>query len=133
MPRVLLVDDEDLVRDVLAEQLLDFGYDVVQASGGAAALALLDEGEMVDALISDFSMPGMNGVALIRAALDRRPHLPAILLTGYAGDAGALAATEAIAGSFTLMRKPIGGAELADRLAGVLDARTPGRIDHPAC
>ncbi len=121
-PRVLLVDDEQLVREVLAAQLADHGYDVVQADGGGSALELLDMGEVVSLLVSDLSMPGMDGVALIRAAQSRRPHLPAILLTGYAGEAASLAVGKAVSGSFSLLRKPVGGAQLADRVATLLEA-----------
>jgi PAS domain S-box-containing protein len=119
--RVMLVDDEPLVREVLAAQLADSGFDVVQADHGEAALALLDEGESVDLLVSDLSMPGMNGVALIHAAQLRRPRLPAILLTGYAGDASGLAVSGALNGSFSLLRKPVSGAQLTDRVATLLE------------
>jgi hypothetical protein len=121
-PRILLVDDEDLVRDVIAEELEDCGYDVLQANEGVLALKLLDAGEAVDVLVSDLAMPHMDGVALIRAAQNRRPRLPAVLLTGYAGESAALAVGEAVGRSFTLLRKPIGGADLADRLAMLLEA-----------
>jgi CheY-like chemotaxis protein len=120
-PRVLLVDDEDLVREVIAEQLADCGYNVVQAEGGALALKLMDAGEAVDVLVSDLSMPGMDGIALIRAAQGRSPRLPAILLTGYAGEAAAIAVGGVVGASFTLLRKPIGGAQLADHLAMLLE------------
>ncbi|TPG47307.1 response regulator [Roseomonas nepalensis] len=120
--RILLVDDEDLVREVLAEELADDGYGVVQAEGGATALALLEAGEAVDLLVSDLSMPGLDGVALIREAQRRRPGLPAILLTGYAGDAAALALDGAVRGSFSLLRKPVSEAQLTDRVAALLGA-----------
>ena len=76
------MEDEELVREVIAEQLIDRGYDVIEAEGGRRALALLDAGCPVDLIISDLSMPGMDGVSLIRAAQLRKPRLPAILLTG---------------------------------------------------
>ncbi len=66
--RVLLVDDEEALRELLAQNLEDRGYDVLVAAGGEAALALLSAGETVDVLVTDLSMPGMNGIALIRAA-----------------------------------------------------------------
>ena len=56
--RLLLVDDDEPVRQVLAAQLADHGYAVIPVASGAAALALLDAGESVDALVSDLSMPG---------------------------------------------------------------------------
>ncbi len=73
-------------------------------------------------LVSDLAMPGMDGVALIQEAQRRRPGLPAILLTGYAGDAARLAVGEAVGGAFTLLRKPVTGAQLADQVAVLLDA-----------
>jgi CheY-like chemotaxis protein len=75
----------------------------------------------VDVLVTDLAMPGMDGVALIREAQRRRRGLPAILITGYAGDAATLAVGQAVgAGTFTLVRKPVTGAELADRVAALL-------------
>ena len=53
---------------------------------GAEALALLDSWEDVDVLVTDLSMPGLNGLDVIRAAQERWPALPAVLLTGYSGD-----------------------------------------------
>ena len=64
---------------------------MLPASGGAEALALLAAGEAVDILVTDLSMPGMDGLAVIRAVQERRAGLPAVLLTGYAGDGAALA------------------------------------------
>ena len=122
-PCVLVVDDEDLVREIIAEHLEDAGYRVLAASGGAAALALLASGEAVDALVTDLSMPGMDGLALIRAAQARCPGLPAVLLTGYAGAGAALAVGGAISGAFSLLRKPVGSAQLADRVAALLASR----------
>ena len=118
--RVLLVDDEALVREVLAEHLEDAGYGVVVAASGAEALALLAAGEAVDALVTDLSMPGMDGLAVIRAAQERRPGLPAVLLTGYAGDGAALAVGGAVSGTFSLLRKPVSGVLLVDRVRALL-------------
>jgi CheY-like chemotaxis protein len=73
----------------------------------------------VDLLVTDLSMPGMDGFALIRAARQRRGRLPAILLTGYAGEAATLAIDEGRAAT-CLLRKPISGAELAERAAILL-------------
>ena len=120
--RLLLVDDERLVRDVLAEQLGDEGFSILTASNGAEALALLDAGEAVDLLVSDFSMPGMDGLALIHAAQQRRPYLPAVLLTGYSGDGIALALGSNVTGKIVLLRKPIRAVDLVDRVHVLLTA-----------
>ena len=114
---VLLVDDEPLLREVLSEFLEEWGFEVRVANGGLEALAVLDEGAAVDVLVTDLSMPGMDGVALIRAAQQRRPGLPAILLTGYAGEAALADA------GFSLMRKPVSGADLIDRIAALTKVR----------
>ena len=127
-PRVLLVDDEAVVREVLAAQLRDEGLDVLEAGEGYAALALLDRGEALDAMVSDLAMPGLDGVALTREAKRRRPELPVILLTGYAADAAALALGSGVGGASALVRKPVTGAELADQVTLLLrphDNRLP--------
>jgi len=125
--RVLLVDDEAVVRAVLAEQLADEGYDVLAAASGTEALALLAAGEAVDALVTDLTMPGADGLAVIRAAQERDPGLPAVLLTGYAGDGAALAVGGAVSGSFSLLRKPVTGVQLIDRVRALLAARADAK------
>jgi signal transduction histidine kinase/ActR/RegA family two-component response regulator len=125
-PRVLLVDDEAMVREVLAAQLAEMGFEVTPCENGAAALAVLDAGRCFDVLVSDLAMPGLDGVALIREAQRRKPGLPALLVTGYAGDAAALAVGSAVEGRFALMRKPVTGPELADRVASLLEIPSDG-------
>jgi len=121
-PRILLADDETVVREVLAGQLEDAGFEVTQAMDGRAALELLDSGHCFDVLITDLAMPGLDGVSLIREAQRRHPGLPAILVTGFAGDAATLAVGAAVAGRFVLVRKPVSGGELADQAAALLEA-----------
>ena len=123
-PRVLLVDDEKVVRDVLTSELSDRGFQVIEAENGAAALALLEAGEPVELIVTDLTMPGINGIALIHAAQKRNQRLPAILLTGYAGDTANLAIGQRISGPVILLRKPISGAQLADHAALMLEAAT---------
>jgi PAS domain S-box-containing protein len=107
--RILFVDDDELVRETMRAQVEDGGYIVYTASNGQEALALLDAGVPVDVLVTDLAMPGMSGLATIREAQRRRPGLPAVLLTGYAGDRVGLAADD---GSFLLLRKPVRGVAL---------------------
>ena len=127
---VLIVDDEPLVREITAEQLSVAGYDAVWMAGGTDALALLDSGEAVDVLVTDLSMPGMDGLALIREAQRRRPGLPAILLTGFATDAAELAVGGAMSRSFTLLRKPVDHAMLLERIARLTERA--GAVAHEA-
>jgi len=121
--RVLLVDDDALIRELLAAEFDELGFEMLVAQSGEEALALLSAGERVDALVSDLSMPEMDGVTLIRAAQAQRPNLPAVLLTGYAGDGTALAVSGAMSGSFTLLRKPVSGAQIAERVVALVKSR----------
>jgi PAS domain S-box-containing protein len=123
--RILLVDDDLAVREVLAMELQESGYDVVSAASGPEAIAFLDAGESMAALVTDLSLPGMDGLSVIRAVQERHRGLPAILLTGYAGDGAALAVGGAVSGGFSLLRKPVNGTQLADRLAALLEAANP--------
>ena len=78
--RVLVVDDDELSRHVVARRLLRWGYEPVSCANAEGALAELGRGT-VTALVSDLDMPGMDGLALARAALARHPDLPVFLLT----------------------------------------------------
>jgi PAS domain S-box-containing protein len=119
--RVLLVDDDDMVRETLAAQLEDLGFTILVASGGAEAVALLEAGEAVDAMVSDLSMPDMDGVTTIQKARILSPKLPCFLLTGYVGERATLAAGDA----FTLIRKPISAQALAARIETELETTRP--------
>jgi signal transduction histidine kinase/ActR/RegA family two-component response regulator len=126
--RVLLVDDDPLVREVLAGQLENQGYRIVQASDGLAALAWLDRNESVDLLVTDFAMPGMNGLSLIKEVRRRCDTLPVLLLTGYADSGIHLAMDDITDGTTILLRKPVRGEELIERAAALLAGSDVGRI-----
>ena len=130
--RVLLVDDEMIVRQVTAEGLRAAGFVVVTTAGSAVeALALLQGDGAVDILVSDLSMPEMNGIALIREAQRRQPGLPAVLLTGFATDATELAMGHALTAAYSLLRKPIETRALADRVAVLLAGKQGCRRRSP--
>lgn len=127
--RILLVDDDPMVREIAAEQLEEEGYGILQAESGRAALAVLDGGDKVDLLVSDLSMPGMDGLSLIREAQLRRAGLPAILLTGFATDTVELAAGQAVSNSsFSLLRKPVTAQRLRNRIETVLRQGVSGTV-----
>jgi PAS domain S-box-containing protein len=115
--RLLVVDDDPLVLELLTAQLASAGYAVVAATDGAAALLLLNKGERVDMILSDLSMPGMDGLSLIREVQRRRPHLPAVLLTGFIDDATDVAVGAMAGQAFSVLRKPVSGAVLVERIA----------------
>jgi PAS domain S-box-containing protein len=87
--RVLVVDDNEDVRDVIVAYLDVLGYRALQAASGQDALELLEGGVgTVDLLIADYAMPGMSGTELARAVSVKRPELPVIVITGYADTTG---------------------------------------------
>jgi signal transduction histidine kinase/CheY-like chemotaxis protein len=114
--RVLVVDDDELVREAVMMSLEEAGFATEGAEDASRALAYLDQGETVDALITDFAMSGMNGLDLIREAQRRQPTLPAILLTGHVGDIAA-PPTECAGGRrVTVLQKPVRPRELVERI-----------------
>jgi len=82
MAHLLLVDDEESLRSVVAERLTDHGFEVVQAADGESALTALD-GFAFDVIVSDLRLPGVDGRQVIDAALTRYPGIVAIVVTGY--------------------------------------------------
>jgi PAS domain S-box-containing protein len=82
--RILMVDDDALIAMSTVDMLEDLGHIVVEANSGRQALSILDKGEPFDLMITDYSMPGMNGAELSREALSRRPDLRILIATGYA-------------------------------------------------
>lgn len=81
--RILMVDDDALIAMSSVDMLEDLGHVVMEANSGAAALALLEAGHEFDLMITDFSMPGMNGAELGSAARRLRPKLPILVASGY--------------------------------------------------
>ena len=81
---ILLVEDDALIAMSTAGLLEDLGHRVVEASRGAEALQILREQPCLDLMITDYSMPGMSGAEVARAARALRPDLPILLATGFA-------------------------------------------------
>ena len=85
---ILLVEDEEMVRELAVDIFRGAGHTVLDAPNGAAALAILDRHEgRVDLLVTDLVMPGMNGIELARKVCDSRPGIPVLYMSGYAEDA----------------------------------------------
>lgn len=80
---ILLVDDDDDVRETSADMLAELGYRVVQASGGVEALALLERTPDLQVMVTDIRMPDMSGLELAEQARGRRSDLKIILISGY--------------------------------------------------
>ena len=99
---ILVVDDDNAVRQVTVEMARDLGCDVAQASGGEQALALVEK-LTPKLILLDYAMPGMNGLQLARALRERGLTAPIALVTGYAELSEADVAAGELAG---LLRKP---------------------------
>ena len=85
MPRVLIADDEEAMRMLVARAIAMDGHDVVVAQDGAEALEILNcEGGAFDLLLTDIKMPVMDGIALALAAARDFPDLTIFLMTGFA-------------------------------------------------
>jgi len=113
--KVLLVDDDHLVREMMSDVLLRQGYQVRQAQNSEQALAMLDD--QVELLLTDFAMPEFNGAQLAHAARQRFPGLPVVFLTGYAELQGL-----ELPGSLVI-QKPVSEQVLAQALAELLEKR----------
>lgn len=120
---ILVVDDDEAVREITAAILEDLGYQVREAASGDAALGVLERCPRVDLLMVDVSMPGMNGLDLTRAVRERRPGVPVLLVTGYADEA----AVEAV-GEERIVLKPFRNEELARKIRTALGAGENGKV-----
>ena len=117
---VLVVEDNDGMRDVTVRQLQSLGYRTIQARDGAAGLACLRGRAAVDLLFSDIIMPGgMDGWALAEAAGRLRPGLKVLLTSGFNGGTASLMTPGRVA--IDLLDKPYRKDELARRVRGALD------------
>jgi signal transduction histidine kinase/CheY-like chemotaxis protein/PAS domain-containing protein len=115
---VLLVDDEPAVRATAAEALRDRGYTVLEAADGPSGLAALAGADRVDILVTDVGLPGLNGRQVADAARERRPLLPVLFITGYAGTA----LDHGLPPGMAAIGKPFSLDDLAERVAAMLTA-----------
>ena len=114
--RILLVEDDDVVADMVGQMLSELGYDATRVANAHLALDVLNRDEAFDMVLSDMIMPGeMNGLELAHEIGRRRPNLPILLTTGYS-DAAAAAANE----GRRLLLKPYRIETLATELAATL-------------
>jgi len=83
VPTILVVDDEPAVRALVERVLRDAGFQVLSATGSAAALALLERGGTVDLLLADLRMPVMSGTQLALKAMQLRPEVRVLIMAAY--------------------------------------------------
>jgi DNA-binding response OmpR family regulator len=126
---VLLVEDERVLRDQVAEALRQLGYIVLEARNGYDALTVLERhGAPVHLVLSDVVMPEMSGGALVLQLRKWYPHLRVLFITGYSEEA--VETYGVVVSNTALLLKPFSIDELAARVRGVLDG--PRQTDAPA-
>jgi signal transduction histidine kinase len=118
---ILVVEDEDDVREVASATLERLGYRTTAARDGHEALAILKKNGDFDLLFTDYVMPnGLNGAELAREALRLRPAIKVLVTSGYARQVGA-GADDAEVEDFPMIAKPYRSADLAARIRDILD------------
>jgi CheY-like chemotaxis protein len=118
---VLVVEDNQDLRELTLDRLKILGYRVIEADGGPAALAILEAGEPINLIFSDVVMPGgLTGYDLAALARERSPLIKILLTSGY--DAELAAAQDTTASSLRVLHKPFRQADLARALREVLDS-----------
>ena len=118
--KILLVDDEDLVRAATADMLVEAGHTVHQAHSGAGAITIFENDPSYDLLVTDYAMPLMSGAALIRRVRELAPGTRALLVTGYAS------ATSDVPADVPRIEKPFRAAELIRRVEELGSGRDLG-------
>jgi signal transduction histidine kinase/ActR/RegA family two-component response regulator len=119
--RVLLVDDEDLVRFATGEMLRELGHELTDVGSGPEAIDLLASGLQVDAVVTDYKMPRMDGAELARRIRESQPSLPVLIITGYTGITDDPR-------NLPRLAKPFGQAEIALALANLLEGGQGGTV-----
>jgi two-component system response regulator PilR (NtrC family) len=118
--RVLVVDDEEVLRDVLEVVLRREGFDVIAAASGEEALSVLDA-EEVDLVILDVMLPGISGIDTLRAIRIANPTLPVIVITAFSSIDGAIEAMKH--GAFHYIPKPFKNEEVVLTVNKALEQR----------
>ncbi|WP_225763918.1 hybrid sensor histidine kinase/response regulator [Stenotrophomonas sp. Marseille-Q4652] len=121
---ILLVDDNEMVRAMAQEVLVEAGYDVFTCSEGTAALDAAGERDF-DLLLTDVGLPGMNGRQLADSIRECRPEMPVLFITGYAENAQNR--QEFLAEGMEMLPKPFSLNELLRAVRQSLDRRQPVR------
>jgi len=101
-PKILLVDDNAVVRDMLVDLVGSLGYMADAASGGAEALALFDRNRY-DIVLTDLLMPGMSGWEVLAGVRQRDPRMPVVIITGTPAVGDPRAAQPGV----TVLKKPV--------------------------
>ena len=119
--KILVVDDEESLREICQDVLEDDGYKVVLAEDGQQALARLEDDQNIDLVITDLRMPKMNGLELLRAAKERKLNVDFIVMTGFSTIETAVQCMQL--GAADYLPKPFNIQHLLVKVQKVLKAR----------
>jgi CheY-like chemotaxis protein len=118
---ILLVEDQDVIRDAITEVLGKLGYVVTQASDGLEGVSIAMTGEPFDLIITDVGLPGINGRSLADTVRNRHPDVPVLLMTGY--DANAADPTTTLPAGMVLLSKPFNVETLREQVRKLIEWR----------
>jgi len=122
MPRVLIADDEESMRSLVARAIAMDGHEIITAEDGAEALEILNrEGGAFDLLLTDIKMPVMDGIALALAVARDYPGLTILLMTGFADQRERASGLDAIV--HDVVTKPFSVADIRTAVADALAAQ----------
>ncbi|CAO4144666.1 ATP-binding protein [Methylorubrum aminovorans] len=116
---VLVVEDEQVVRDLIVEVLHDLGYQTLQAADGPSGLRVLQSPARIDLLVTDVGLPGLNGRQLADHARETRPDLKVLFMTGYAE--GAATPSGFLDPGMALITKPFAVDALMARIRAIIE------------
>ena len=94
--RILVVDDEESIREIVSSMLATAGYKCHQAGSGNEALALLESGEKFELMLSDLMMANLDGIGLLERTKERFPDMPVVMVTAVHDISVALAPFETV-------------------------------------
>jgi two-component system, NtrC family, response regulator len=128
MYRVLLVDDDPTILHLLAKIVSSRGWEPLLARSGQEALSWLNRAD-VDVVVTDFSMPGMDGLEVLGAIRERDDAPPVIMVTGHCSERLFELAVDA--GAYRCLGKPFELAKLTEAIASALAVARAGRHSWP--
>src|SRR5688572_4305859 len=119
--RILVVDDEEAIREIVSSVLASAGYDCRQAASGVEALAILQSGEEFELMLSDLMMAEMDGIALLERTKEQYPDMPVVMVTAVHDISVALAALRN--GAYDYLLKPFEREQLLATIRRALENR----------
>lgn len=125
MARILLIDDEDLVRATLRYALERAGHSVVEAGNGREGIAILDRGG-IDLMVTDIVMPEMEGIETIRTVRREHPEVKIVAMSGVAVVAVDFLELAGRLGADEILRKPFSAKTLTDAVERILPRGAAG-------